>query len=75
MKKIFFGLITSMSILMLFFGCGEEAKTLEYYKSHLEEAKQKVETCKKLELSNEAQRLDCENAKEAILTQRTIKAF
>ncbi|MCV3371741.1 EexN family lipoprotein [Campylobacter lari] len=74
MKKIFFGL-TTVGILILFFGCGEEVKTLEYYKNHLEEAKEKVEACKKLELSNEAQRLDCENAKEAMLSRRTIKEF
>ncbi|MFY4691216.1 EexN family lipoprotein [Campylobacter jejuni] len=74
MKKIF-GLIISISTLVIFIGCGNEAKTLEYYKNHLEEAKQKVEMCKKLEHSNETQQLDCSNAKEAILTQRTIKAF
>ncbi|HHS6700340.1 TPA: EexN family lipoprotein [Campylobacter jejuni] len=74
MKKIF-RLIVSISTLIIFAGCGDEVKTLEYYKNHLEEAKQKVEMCKKLEHSNETQQLDCNNAKEAILSQRTIKTF
>ncbi|MFV0948311.1 EexN family lipoprotein [Campylobacter jejuni] len=70
-----FGGLISLGALAFLIGCGDEAKTLEYYKNHLEEAKQKVEMCKKLEHSNETQQLDCSNAKEAILTQRTIKAF
>ncbi|APA60602.1 EexN family lipoprotein [Campylobacter coli] len=56
-------------------GCGESAKTKEYYKSHLEEAKIRVAECKKMEKINETQQLDCENANEALLSKRTIKAF
>ncbi|EIB1592003.1 EexN family lipoprotein, partial [Campylobacter coli] len=55
--------------------CGESAKTKEYYKSHLEEAKIRVAECKKMEKINETQQLDCENANEALLSKRTIKAF
>ncbi|EFO4793572.1 EexN family lipoprotein [Campylobacter coli] len=74
MKKIVFGILTGL-ILVYLTGCGESAKTTEYYKSHLEEAKIRVAECKKLEKINETQQLDCENANEALLSKRTIKAF
>ena len=69
MKTILLGLL-SLSTLALLTGCGEEAKTKEYYSQHIEEAKTKVETCKKLEKSNEVQQLDCQNAKSAIFENK-----
>ncbi|MBZ7936310.1 EexN family lipoprotein [Campylobacter sp. B0100352/1] len=75
MKNIFFGLIMGINALIILAGCGEEAKTKEYYETHIEEAKTKAAECKKLERFNETQRLDCENANEALLNRRTIKNF
>ena len=34
-------------------GCGDEAKTSDYYKAHLDEAKARVAECKKMEKMNE----------------------
>ncbi len=65
LKSLFiFGAITLLT------GCGEEAKTKEYYDKHLEEAKTKVEDCKKLEKYNEVQQLDCGNAKDAVFNNK-----
>ncbi|EKM9899180.1 EexN family lipoprotein [Campylobacter coli] len=74
MKKIVFCIAISLTLIYLS-GCGESAKTKEYYKSHLEETKIRVAECKKMEKINETQQLDCENANEALLSKRTIKAF
>jgi len=62
--------LISLSALVLLTGCGEEAKTKEYYDAHLEEAKVRAEACKKLEKSNEAQQLDCQNAKQAVFDNK-----
>lgn len=53
-------------VLTFFIGCGEEAKTKEYYSQHMDEAKARAEACKKLEKYNEIQQLDCQNARRAI---------
>ncbi|EOU2824632.1 EexN family lipoprotein [Campylobacter coli] len=47
-------------------GCGDEAKTSDYYKAHLDEAKARVAECKKMEKMNETQQRDCSNAKWAV---------
>ncbi|MDN5071444.1 EexN family lipoprotein [Aliarcobacter butzleri] len=52
-------------MLLFLSGCGEEAKTKEYYSQHIEEAKARVAECKKLESMNETQQLDCTNANSA----------
>lgn len=62
MRKFIFGVIT----IAIFTGCGEKAKTKEYYEQHLDEAKARIEQCKKLEKYDEIQQLDCENAKLAV---------
>ncbi|HDX6281790.1 TPA: EexN family lipoprotein [Campylobacter fetus subsp. venerealis] len=63
MKKLF---VSSLSLLALLTGCGEEAKTKEYYSQHLEEAEIKVAECKKLEKFNETEQVDCANANKAL---------
>lgn len=63
-KTSLYGLLSLFALVFL--GCGEEAKTKEYYSQHVEEAKAKVETCKKLEKHNEIQQLDCQNARSAL---------
>lgn len=65
MKTILLGLL-SLSTLMFLSGCGEEAKTKEYYSQHIDEAKARAEVCKKLEKYNEIQQLDCQNARRAV---------
>ncbi|WP_231964792.1 EexN family lipoprotein [Sulfurospirillum cavolei] len=65
MKTILLGLL-SLSALILLTGCGEEAKTKEYYSQHIDEAEKRVAECEKLEKYNEIQQLDCRNAKRAI---------
>ncbi|HDX6240943.1 TPA: EexN family lipoprotein [Campylobacter fetus subsp. venerealis] len=72
MKKLF---VSSLSLLALLTGCGEEAKTKEYYSQHLEEAKARVAECKKLEKFNETEQVDCANAEDAIISQRKIQRF
>lgn len=52
-------------------GCGDEAKTVEYYKQNTKEAEQRVEECKKMEKMNETQHKDCANAKWAVETEDT----
>lgn len=50
-------------------GCGDEAKTSDYYKAHLDETKARVAECKKMEKMNETQQRDCSNAKWAVEMQ------
>ena len=69
MKKFLQTILTIATITFLT-GCGEEAKTKEYYSQHLEEAKAKVAECNKLEKTNEKQELDCKNAKTSLLLER-----
>ncbi|WP_060825137.1 EexN family lipoprotein [Sulfurospirillum cavolei] len=69
MKTILLGLL-SLSALILLTGCGEDAKTKEYYDAHLEEAKIRVQECKKLEKSNEMQERECQNAQQAIFDNK-----
>lgn len=61
--------------LDLFIRLWRKCKNERILKSHLEEAKIRVAECKKMEKINETQQLDCENANEALLSKRTIKAF
>ncbi len=68
MKTTLYGLLCLFALVFL--GCGEESKTKEYYDAHLEEAKARVETCKKLEKSNEVQERECQNAKQAIFDNK-----
>ena len=63
MKNIFFAFT-----LLFLVGCEKEAKTKAYYTEHLDEAKIKVQECKKVEKLNETQRLECQNANSAILS-------
>lgn len=65
MKTSLFSLMSLLALVFLT-GCGEEAKTKEYYSQHIDEAKTRVEACKKLEKYNEIQQLDCQNASSAI---------
>lgn len=59
---------TFLAFTLLFLvGCGEEAKTKNYYVKNLDEAKIKVQECKKAEKLNETQRLECQNANSTIL--------
>lgn len=68
LKSLFiFGAITFLT------GCGEEAKTKEYYDNHLEEAKAKIEECNKLEKYNEIQQIDCQNAKSSRFNNKADK--
>lgn len=62
--------ILTIGAITFLTGCGEEAKTKEYYSQHLEEAKARVAECKKLEKSNETVQLDCQNAESALFWQR-----
>ncbi|EJC2916661.1 EexN family lipoprotein [Campylobacter coli] len=75
MKHFIFSGLIGLGALAFLAGCGDEAKTSDYYKAHLDEAKIRVAECKKMEKINETQQLDCENANEALLSKRTIKAF
>lgn len=63
MKNIFLAFA-----LLFLVGCEKEAKTKAYYTEHLDEAKIKVQECKKAEKLNETQRLECQNANSAILS-------
>ncbi|MBE7358825.1 EexN family lipoprotein [Campylobacter sp. RM12327] len=66
MKKLFVSSLLSLGLLVFLTGCGEEAKTKEYYSQHLEEAKARVAECKKLEKFNETEQIDCANANKAL---------
>ncbi|HED6686284.1 TPA: EexN family lipoprotein [Campylobacter jejuni] len=70
MKHFIFGGLISLGALACLIGCGDEAKTSEYYEKHIDEAKARVAECKKMEKMNETQQRDCSNASEAILFQR-----
>ncbi|HEB9307722.1 TPA: EexN family lipoprotein [Campylobacter coli] len=70
MKHFIFSRLIGLGALAFLAGCGDEAKTSDYYKAHLEEAKARVAECKKMEKMNKAQQRDCSNANEAVLFQR-----
>lgn len=65
MKKliaiIFFSVLT---------GCGEDAKSIEYYSQNIDEAKAVVTECKK---STSTQSENCKNAKEAVINDNYNK--
>lgn len=61
MKNIFLAFA-----LLFLVGCEKEAKTKAYYTEHLDEAKIKVQKCKKLEKFNEIEQIDCQNASSAL---------
>ncbi|HED6677900.1 TPA: EexN family lipoprotein, partial [Campylobacter jejuni] len=66
MKHFIFGGLLGLGALDFLAGCGDEAKTNDYYKTHLDEAKARVAECKKMEKMNETQQRDCSNAKWAV---------
>ncbi|ECK7561863.1 EexN family lipoprotein [Campylobacter coli] len=68
MKHFIFGGLLSLGALAFLAGCGDEAKTSDYYKTHIDEAKARVAECKKMEKMNETQQRDCSNAKWTIET-------
>ncbi|EAI3887298.1 EexN family lipoprotein [Campylobacter fetus] len=70
MKKIVLSSLLSLGLLAFLTGCGQEAKTQEYYSQHLEEAKARVAECKKLEKFNETEQIDCTNANSALFLRR-----
>lgn len=70
MKHFILASLFSFSALAFLAGCGDEAKTVEYYNQHMEEAEQRVAECKKMEKMNETQQIDCANANQAILFKR-----
>ncbi|EIA89561.1 EexN family lipoprotein, partial [Campylobacter coli] len=53
MKHFIFGGLLGLGALAFLAGCGDEAKTNDYYKTHLDEAKARVAECKKMEKMNE----------------------
>ncbi|EOI0642602.1 EexN family lipoprotein, partial [Campylobacter jejuni] len=59
MKHFIFGGLISLGALAFLIGCGDEAKTSEYYEKHIDEAKARVAECKKMEKMNETQQRDC----------------
>ncbi|EAB5365160.1 TPA: EexN family lipoprotein [Campylobacter jejuni] len=69
MKHFIFGGLISLGALAFLIGCGDEAKTSEYYEKHIDEAKARVAECKKMEKMNETQQRDCSNAKWAVEMQ------
>ncbi|MBW1387017.1 hypothetical protein AT924_07230, partial [Campylobacter jejuni] len=69
MKHFIFGGLISLGALAFLIGCGDEAKTSEYYEKHIDEAKARVAECKKMEKMNETQQRDCSNAKWAVETK------
>ncbi|PCG29229.1 hypothetical protein CO988_26520 [Escherichia coli] len=66
MKKIVLSSLLSLGLLAFLTGCGQEAKTQEYYSQNLKEAETKVAECKKLEKFNETEQIDCTNANRAL---------
>lgn len=72
-------IITAIAITtILFTGCSEpkdEAKTIEYYKTHLDEAKAVVEECKTIESMTEDERVECASAERAVLASERKKSI
>ena len=46
-----------------------EVKSIDYYKSHLDEAQTKAKACKNLDQTNASIQLDCDNAVAAITSK------
>ncbi len=65
-------MVIGLGALAFLAGCGDEAKTSDYYKTHLDEAKARVAECKKMEKMNETQQRDCSNAKWALKCKRNV---
>gem|GEM_PF-4872353 len=63
-SNIFFALLTSFAVLLS--GCGdhEEAKSVSYYKEHMDEAEQKQDQCKGNKVDFQTNE-DCRNAADA----------
>ncbi|EDP6893720.1 EexN family lipoprotein [Campylobacter jejuni] len=70
MKHFIFSGLISLGALAFLAGCGDEIKTTEYYKQHIEEAKEKDAKCQKQGNLNENQQKDCSNARQAILSMQ-----
>lgn len=66
MKQIVLKTLLAVGVIAFLAGCGEEAKTVNYYKDHIEEAKAKLQECKKMETVNDTKELDCQNAQSAV---------
>lgn len=69
MKHFIFSGLLSLGALAFLAGCGDEVKTVEYYKQNIKEAKEKDTKCQKQGNLNENQQMDCSNARQAILSQ------
>ena len=46
-----------------------EVKSIDYYKSHIDEAQTKAKACKNLDQTNASIKLDCDNAVTAITSK------
>ena len=64
MKKRILGLAVFGLILS---GCGQKVKTFEYYKAHIDEAKEVAKKCETLDKSDQAISQDCKNANSALV--------
>ncbi len=58
--------------LLLLTACSEEAKTVDYYSQHLDEAKQVLSDCENDARNKDA---DCENAASAVSKDLKNKVF
>ena len=64
-------LITLFGILLSACSHDVEVKSIDYYKSHIDEAQAKAKACKNLDQTNANIKLDCDNAVAGI----TAKMF
>ena len=64
-------LITLFGILLSACSHDVEVKSIDYYKSHIDEAQTKAKACKNLDQTNASIKLDCDNAVAGI----TAKMF
>jgi len=75
--KTILSIVAITTILLT--GCStpkDETKTIEYYKTHIDEARSTVEECKSMETMTENVRVECASAERAISiseTKRPIK--
>ncbi|MDD2782294.1 EexN family lipoprotein [Sulfuricurvum sp.] len=74
--KTVFTIAAIMAILLT--GCGtpkDEAKTIEYYKTHLDEAKDLIQECKTIGSMTEDERVECASAERAVLASKSKKSI
>lgn len=77
MTKVILTTILTAGAIFLFSGCGEEAKSIEYYETHIDEAKAMKEECKIKEkngafegqnpLAATGELLSCQNAMHVVM--------